>query len=111
MEHVLTNVLGLIIESLIRNTLTHNGYEYIEEFVNITDTDNQKLHYETFIKELKYLSLGHQNLIWSFIEYSEYRTYDNQPIGYEWTKITNETFNDLHMKDFIILEGCVRLEL
>ena len=47
---------------------------------------------------MKPLSLGHQNLIWSFIEYSEYITYYNDPIGDYWMKITNVDFNDFRIK-------------
>ena len=60
--------------------------------------ETQKLCQETSTKELISLSLGHQNLIRSFIEYFEYRTYDNYPIGDDWTRITNKDFNDSRMK-------------
>ena len=39
MEHVLTNVLELKTKSPIWNSLPHNGYKFIEDFVNISDTD------------------------------------------------------------------------
>ena len=32
------------------------------------------------------------------MNYYEYRTYDNDPIGDDWKKITNDYFNYLHMK-------------
>ena len=100
LEHVLTIVLKLKTESPIRKTLTHNGYECIEDFVNIADIDIQNLHHKIFTKELRSLSLGHQNLILSFIDYYEYRTYDNETIGNGWTNIMNDDFNYFHMKDY-----------
>ena len=32
------------------------------------------------------------------MDYIEYITYDNYPIGGDWTKITNDYFNDFCMK-------------
>ena len=49
---------------------------------------------------MKYLYLGHHNLIRFFIDYYKYRTYDNEPIGDDWTKIINDDFNDFNMKDY-----------
>ena len=46
LQHVLTNLLELIIESPIWKNLTHTGYEYIEHFANIADTDIQNLSYK-----------------------------------------------------------------
>ena len=80
MEHVLTNVFELKRKYLNQKTLNHNGYECIENFVNISDTDTQNLRCKISTKKLKYLSIGHQNLIMSFIDYFKYRTYDNYVI-------------------------------
>ena len=85
-------------ESPIWKNLNQNGYESIEEFFNIIDTDMQNLRYEKSTKELKSLSIGHKNLIRSFIGYFEYRTYDNEPIDDDWMKITNDEFNYFCMK-------------
>ena len=49
---------------------------------------------------MKYLSLGYQNLIRYFINYLEYITYDNDPIGDDWINITYENFNDFCIKDY-----------
>ena len=68
LEHVISNVLKLKIKSLIQRNLNNNYYEFIEDFVNIDDTDIRNLHYEIFTKELKNL-IGYQNLIRSFIGY------------------------------------------
>ena len=38
LDHILVNVLELKSESTIWNTLNHNGYEYIEDLLNIYDT-------------------------------------------------------------------------
>ena len=54
---------------------------------------------------MKSLFLGHQNLVRYLIDYYEYRTYDNEHIGYEWTKITNDDFNYLRMKDYYNLRS------
>ena len=34
------------------------------------------------------------------MDYFEYKTYDNDPIGEEWMNITNENFNYFRMKDY-----------
>ena len=39
LEHILVNVLELKSEYTIWNNLNHNGYKYIEDFLNIYDTD------------------------------------------------------------------------
>ena len=83
---------------MIHKNLYHTGYECIEYFVKITDTDIQNLCYKKSTKELKSIPIGHQNLIRSFIDYFEYIIYDNYPIGDDWIKITNDDFNDLCMK-------------
>ena len=44
--------------------------------------------------------LWNKNLIQYFIEYFEHRTYDNDPIGDDWTNITNDKFNDFCMEDY-----------
>ena len=98
LKHVLTNVLKLNSESPIRNNLIHNDCDVIEEIVNISDTNIQKLIYETSTKEFKYLFLEYHRLIRYFINYFEYRTYDNEPIGNDWMKINNREFNNLRMK-------------
>ena len=64
----------------------------------IADTYIRNLRYKASTKELKYLSIGHQNLIRSFIGYFEYIIYDTDPIGDDSTKITNDNFNDFRMK-------------
>ena len=94
LEPVLTNVLELKSGSPIWDILNHNGFECTEDFVNIIDKDIQNLCYEKSTKELKYLSIRHENLIRSFIGYFEYIIYDNEPIGDDWMNITNINFND-----------------
>ena len=42
--------------------------------------------------------MGHQNLVQSCIDYFEYRTYDTDPIGGDWMKITNEDYSYFCMK-------------
>ena len=90
----------------IWKTLIHNDCDCIGDLVNIADTDNQKICYETPTKELKSISLGNQNIIRSFIDYVEYRTYDNDPIGDDWTNINNDDFTDFMMKYYY---NCRRL--
>ena len=100
LKHNLTNVIELKHESTIRKALNHNGYEYIQYLVNIVDTDIRNLCYQATTKKIKYLSIGHQNLIRSFIDYFEYRTYYNDHNGDDWTNITNNNFNYFCMKDY-----------
>ena len=105
LEYVYTNLLEFKSEYPIRKTLIKNDCDCIQDLINIVDTDTQNLCYETPTKELKSLSLGHHNLIRYFIDYFEYRTYNNYPIGDDWMKITNENFNDFRMKYYFNLEG------
>ena len=98
LENFLTNVLELKSEYLIWKTLNHNGCECIEDSVNISDTDIQNLHYKNSTKELEFISIGHQQIIWSFIDYLKYITYNNDPIGDDLMNITANNFNDFHMK-------------
>ena len=67
LEHLLTNGLELKSKYPNQKNLMHNDCEYIEDLVNITDTDIPNLCYQTPTKALKYLSIGHHNLIWIFI--------------------------------------------
>ena len=46
------------------------------------------------------LSLGNQNNIQSFIDSYEYRAYVNDPIGDDYTNISNDDFNEFFMKDY-----------
>ena len=78
--------------------LKRNVYECIEEFIYIADTDIQNLRYEKPTNELISLSIEHQNLICYFIDFFDYRTYDNDPIADDCINITNDDFYNLRMK-------------
>ena len=43
---------------------------------------------------LNFLSIGHHNLIQVFISYFQYLIHDNDPVGDDWVKGTNDDFNE-----------------
>ena len=100
LKHDHINVLELKSEYPIWKALIHIYCDFVEDLVNTDDTDIPNLHYKTSTKSEEYLYIGKKNLVWSFTDYFEYKTYDNGPIGDDWMKITNENFNNFRMKDY-----------
>ena len=85
--------------SIVIGSIRFNRYwvDSIQSVINsryITTTDIPNFCYRTSTKSSESISIGHQNIIRIFISYFHYQTHDNDTIGNEWVKVSNNNFNE-----------------
>ena len=100
LHHIFINVLEVNIESPIWKTFFHNDYAYIGDLVTIIYEDVPYIFSPTNTKTLKYISKGNHNLIHIFVANLQYQIHNNNPVGSDWTQVTNDSFNAFCMANY-----------